>query len=107
MQVDDTSQSVVTVQLLEDKGECTFDLSLDSPRLRPVLFGSRSNQHFEIHYHSFVGEVACGRWAISCCSRYFLGKMLLHLRLYRSEGNLGVYFEYPPTPLLVAGSCGL
>ena len=74
MQADDTSQSVASVQLLEGKGECTFDLSLDGPRLIPVLFGSWSNQPFEVHYHSFVGEIACGRGAISCCRRKLLGK---------------------------------
>ena len=59
MQTDDTSQSVTTVQLLEETGEYTFDLSLDDPRLRLVYFSSRSNQHFEIHCHSFVNEHAC------------------------------------------------
>ena len=73
MQADETSQSVADIQLLEETGECTFDLSLVGPRLRPVFFGSRSNQPFEIRYHSFVGEVACGRWAISCCRRYLWG----------------------------------
>ena len=54
MQADDSPTSVAAIPLLEDKGECT-------PRLRPVLFGTRSSQPFEIHYHSFIGEVACGR----------------------------------------------
>ena len=61
IQANDTSQSVAAVQLLEETGECSFDLSLDGPRLRPVFFGSHFNQLFEIHYHSFVGEVACVR----------------------------------------------
>ena len=39
-QVDDLPQSVAAIQLLKDKGEYTFDLSLDGPRLRPVFFGS-------------------------------------------------------------------
>ena len=69
IQADDTSQSMAAVQLLEETGECTFDLSLDGPRLKPVFFGSRSNQPFDIHYHSFVGEVAYRRCAISCCRR--------------------------------------
>ena len=65
---------MATVQLLEGKGECAFDLSLDGPQLRPAFFGSRFNQPFEIHYHSFIGEVTCGRWTISCCRRYLWGK---------------------------------
>ena len=61
IQADGTTQSVAAVQLLEKTWECTFDLPLDGPRLRPVLFDLRSNRRFEIHYHSFVGEVTCGR----------------------------------------------
>ena len=74
IQTDESPQSLAALTLLEDTDECTFDLSLDGPRLRPVFFGSRSNQNFEVQYHSFVGEVACGRWAISCCRKYLWGK---------------------------------
>ena len=34
-------------------------------------------------------------------------KVLLDLRLYRSEGSIGVYWEYSPTPPLVAGTHGI
>ena len=61
MQVDDSPQSIEAVQKLENTGDCDFDLSLDGPRLIPVFFGSRSNQPYKEHYHSFVGEVAYGR----------------------------------------------
>ena len=54
MQADELPQSLAALTLLEATGECTFDLSLDGRRLRPVFFGSRSNQTFEVHYHSFV-----------------------------------------------------
>ena len=74
MKADESPQSLAALTLLEATGECTFDLSLDGPRLRPVFFGSRSNRNFEVQYHSFVGEVACGRWAISCCRKYLWGK---------------------------------
>ena len=57
-------------QLLEDTGECLFDLSLAGPHLRPVFFRSQSNQTFEEYYDSFVGEVSCGRWAIFCSRKY-------------------------------------
>ena len=75
MHADDTSQSVDSIQLLENKGVCIFYLSLDGRQLRPVFFGSRSNQPFEIHCHYFVGEVACERWAISCYRRYLWGEI--------------------------------
>ena len=69
-QADKFPQSLAALTLLGDTGKCTFDLSLDGPRLRLVFFGSRSNQTFEVHYHSFVGEVVCGRWKIFCCRKY-------------------------------------
>ena len=60
MQADDSPQCLKAVQILENTGDCLFDLYLGGPRLRPV-FLSRSNQPYEEHYHFFVGEVACGR----------------------------------------------
>ena len=64
VQSDDSSDSIVTMKHLADTGECLYDLSLDGSRLRPVLFGSRSNLSYESDYHSFVDEVACERWII-------------------------------------------
>ena len=61
MQADNSPQSVAAIQLLEYTYECTFGLSLGDLRLRPVYFGSQSSRPFELHYHSFVSEVACGR----------------------------------------------
>ena len=74
MHADEFPQSLAVLTLLEDTGEYTFDLLLDDPRLRPVFFDSRSNKTFEVHYHYFVGEVVCGRWAISCCRKYLWGR---------------------------------
>ena len=53
-QADKFPQSLVVLTLLGDTGKCTFDLSLDGPRLRLVFFDSRSNQMVEVHYHSFI-----------------------------------------------------
>ena len=47
MQADDPPQFWVVLKLLEDIGECAFDLSLDGPRLRSVFFGSQSNQNLK------------------------------------------------------------
>ena len=58
---------------LRDTGECDFDLSLDGARLRQILFNSRSCTQSERHYHGFIGEIACGRWAISMEKRYLWG----------------------------------
>ena len=59
MYPDDSPDSLVAMKHLATTCECVFDVSLDSPRLRPVLFGSRSNMSYEHDYHSLVGEVAC------------------------------------------------
>ena len=73
MQPDESPDSCVAIKHLAAIGECLFDLSLDGPRLRPELFGSRSNMSHERNYHSFVGKVACGRWSIATCRKYFWG----------------------------------
>ena len=74
MQADESPQSLAALTLLKDTSKCTFGLSLGDSRLRPVFFGSRSNQTFEVHYHSLVCEVACGRWEISCYRKYLWGR---------------------------------
>ena len=73
MHSDESPASCVAIKHLAAIGECLFDLSLDGPRLRPVLFGSRSNISHERNYHSFVGKVACERWSIATCRKYFWG----------------------------------
>ena len=73
MQADDSPQLLVALKVLDDTGECTFDLTLDGPQLRSMLFGSRSNQTEE-KYHSFVGDVAFGIWVIFCCRKYLREK---------------------------------
>ena len=58
---------------LQETGECRFDLSKNGARLRPVQFGSRACTTAERKFHSFVGEAACGRWAIAQNKRYLWG----------------------------------
>ena len=65
MQPADDIESTKSTKSLLKCGECTFDLSKDGARLRPVRFKSRACTDFERKYHSFVGEAASGRWAIS------------------------------------------
>ena len=62
---DDSPDSLAAITHLAATGEYLFDILLDGPRLRPVLFGSRANLSYERNYHFFVGEVACGRWSIA------------------------------------------
>ncbi len=73
MQPDDSNESILALKKLNTSGECDFDLSLEGPRFRPIAFGSRSCTDTEKHFHSFVGEVATGRWAIAQNKRYLWG----------------------------------
>jgi hypothetical protein len=65
MQSDDFDTSAAALALLRSDGICNFDVTMNSARLRPIRFGSRGCTERERHYHSFVGEAGCGRWAIS------------------------------------------
>ena len=73
MQPNNDKVSLDAVKLLRTTGENNSDKTMDGPRLRPILFVSRKYTTTEFHYHSFVGEVATGRWAISETRAYFWG----------------------------------
>ena len=70
MQPDDSDNSKATTINFLETGVCDFDLTLKSPRLRPICFNFRSNKDYEVHYHSFVGKIACERWVIAHLKRY-------------------------------------
>ena len=75
MKPDNSLDSLAAIKHLTATDECLFDISLDGPRLRPVLFRSRANMSYERSYHSFVGEVAYGRWSIATCRKYLWGAL--------------------------------
>ena len=77
MQPDDSPDSLAAITHLAATGECLFDIPLDGSRLIPVLFGSRANLSHEHDYHSFVGDVACGRWSIATCRKYLWGAIFI------------------------------
>ena len=49
-------------------------------RLRPIGFGLRCCLSQECRYHSFIGEAACGRWAISQNRTYIWGAHFYWMR---------------------------
>jgi hypothetical protein len=65
MQPDDSDASAAELALFRSDGICNFDVTMNGARLRPIRLGSRGCTERERHYHSFVGEAGCGRWAIS------------------------------------------
>ena len=77
MQPGDSLDSFASIDHSAATGEYLFDISLDGPRLRHVLFGSRANLSYEHNHHSFVGEVACGRWIIVACRTYLWGALFI------------------------------
>ena len=70
MQPADDAKSIVASKLLLKTGECLFGLTKGGAQLRSTGFGSRSCIPQESKYHSFVGETACGRWAIGQNRKY-------------------------------------
>ena len=79
MQPDNSPESLAAILHLESTGECLFDYKRSGPRLMPIIFNSRVNLEHEKHYHSFVGEIACGRWAISRLRKYLWGTLFYWL----------------------------
>jgi hypothetical protein len=79
MQPADTEACVKALAILEAGGPNTFDELMSGARLRPVRFGSRRCTERERHFHSFVGEGACGRWAIGQLRKYLWGALFYWL----------------------------
>ena len=75
IQPDNSPESLVEITQLESTGECIFDYIPSTPPLMPVFFNSRTNLNHERDYHSFVGEIACGRWDISRLQKYLWGTL--------------------------------
>ena len=73
MQPDNSTASKVVVAKFLSTGECDFGLSQSGARLQPILFNTRSCTETERHYHGFVGEIACGRWARAMEKRHLWG----------------------------------
>ena len=70
MQPEHSPTSLAAITHLESTGKFLFDYTRFSLRLMPILFNSHANIDHEQDYHSFFGEIACGRWAISCLRKY-------------------------------------
>ena len=73
MQPSDDADSIAVTALLKKTGNCKFDLSINGACLKPIAFGSRSCNDNEKNFHSFTGEGACGRWAITQNRKYLWG----------------------------------
>ena len=73
MQPDNSEASKTALAILCYKGICKFDLTMNGACLRSICFGSRRCTEREYHYHSFVGEAGCGRWAISQNRKFLWG----------------------------------
>ena len=70
IQTDIIKESLKALRHLATTGLCLFVVSLYGPILHPVILGSRYNLPYEVHYPSFVGEIACSRWSIAHNCRY-------------------------------------
>jgi hypothetical protein len=73
MQPDGSEVSMKAMAALKAGEDNAFDTAMTGARLQPIKFGSRKCTESEQHYHSMVGESACGRWAFGKCRRYLFG----------------------------------
>ena len=73
MQPDDSNDSKIASSTLIEDTDNAFVQTLSGTRLQPVLFGSRHCTTKESHFHSFIGEAACSRWAIAHLCKYLWG----------------------------------
>ena len=64
MQLDNSPESLTALKHLIEIRECRFELSLDRPWIRPILFGSRSNLSFEEYYYFVVSKITSDRRSI-------------------------------------------
>ena len=83
---------------VESTSECLFDCKRSGSCLLPVIFNYRTNLDHERYYHSFVGEIACGRWAISrlrthSWKLYSIGYVIV-TRLKRFLNTMVVFTNY-------------
>ena len=53
--------SIEVLRNLKKTGDNKFNFSLEGPRLRHILLGSRKCTEIESHYHSFVSDVTTSR----------------------------------------------
>ena len=64
MQPADDPESAAATKLLQNGGSFLFYISKKGAPFLPTAFGSRYCAYMEKTHHSFVGEAACGQWAI-------------------------------------------
>ena len=74
MQPDDSKKSCTATASLAKDQDCDFDTTLKGARLQQIKFQSCQYLEQEQHYHSFVGEVATGQWAIGIFQKYLVGQ---------------------------------
>ena len=70
MQPANNAESIRATEILRKTRECLFGLTRNVARFRPTGFGFRCCLEQENKYHSFVGEAACGCWAIGQNRRF-------------------------------------
>jgi len=74
LQADQTEEAEEAMRKEVESGKCEFDKAISGLRLRPVAFISRICKGKERDYHSYVGEAACGRWAMRKFRQWLTGK---------------------------------
>ena len=70
IQSDNSLDFLATIKHLADTNEYVFDLSLDWPRIQPVLFEYRVNMLHEQNWYYFIGELVCTKYSVAVWCKY-------------------------------------
>ena len=73
IQRNNNDASIAAATKLKSDGICDFGLAINGAPLKPIAFGSRDCNENERNFHSFTGEGACNRWAITQNCKYLWG----------------------------------
>ena len=74
IQSNNIHESLVDLKDLENTWDFEFELTLNEPQIRPIVFRLRSNLSHNKYHHSFIYKVVCGRWIITHYYRYIWSK---------------------------------
>ena len=62
IQLNNSEASKVALTICLVTGDCDFDYSQSSTQLQPIIFKSHTYSDTKLHYHGFLGEIACDQW---------------------------------------------
>ena len=112
MQPEDSDEARLATKKPENEGICDFDVNMKGARLKPITFGSRKCSGTESNYHSYVEEIAIGRWAMAENKVYLWGARFYWLcdmksihKILEYDGHIHMLCRYSQEMLAYNFNC--